>query len=128
MLLEHFYRELGAGAPAGDALHRAQSWLRERTAAEVIAFAARMRSDGPAGARQALAEAKIRMLAGDYAGAGAVAKEAAAVATADEERREARALTAKATLLAGAAGGRSDRLLYEHPYFWAPFVLVGDWQ
>ncbi|AGL19263.1 tetratricopeptide TPR_2 [Actinoplanes sp. N902-109] len=131
MLLEHFYRELGAGVPAGDALHRAQSWLRERTVTDVVEYAARIRADTPAGhpaaVRQALAEARIRLLAGDHTGAAAVAQDAARSSVADE-RRDARALVARASLLAGMAAGRPDRRLYEHPYFWAPFVLVGDWR
>ncbi|GIF06931.1 CHAT domain-containing protein [Actinoplanes siamensis] len=132
LLLERFYRALGDGAAAGDALTRGQRWLRDRTAEEAAEAAARIRASTPAGhpaaVRQAIIEARMHQLAGDHAAALLAATGAAELATADEDRLQARRLAARSRLLAGTPATGAGRKVYEHPFFWAPFVLVGDWR
>jgi CHAT domain-containing protein len=34
----------------------------------------------------------------------------------------------KGTALAAAAGQLRSEAKYRHPYYWAPFILIGDWR
>ncbi|WFE65130.1 CHAT domain-containing protein [Micromonospora sp. WMMD714] len=134
MLLDEFYRSLGDGSPAVVALHRAQSWLRRRTAADVLAYVGQARDSAgtshPAAARLALAEARIRLVAQDFVGAAGTAQAALTLAGTARDRRRVEGVLYRARFLAGTGKGVPvdlDRRLYDSFFFWAPFVLVGDW-
>ncbi|WP_229402919.1 CHAT domain-containing protein [Micromonospora okii] len=134
MLLDEFYRGLGDGPPAVVALHRAQSWLRRRTIADVLAYVGQARdsagADHPAASRLALAEARIRLVARDFVGATNAAQAALTLAGTARDRRRVENVLHRARFLAGT-GVRVPvdlgRRLYGSFFFWAPFVLVGDW-
>ncbi|MFI7635349.1 CHAT domain-containing protein [Nonomuraea sp. NPDC049400] len=130
LLLGRFYQALADGTSAIDALRAAQAWLREVPATEVLGYLASVAPmvSGEAGARLLVAEALIRLAARDFEGAAAAC--AAALETLAEEhvRRTAQALRQRALLLAaGGAAPDLDRPVYPHPFFWAAFVLIGDW-
>ncbi|MEU1885970.1 CHAT domain-containing protein [Micromonospora rifamycinica] len=134
MLLDEFYRGLGDGSPAVVALHRAQSWLRRRTVADVLAYVGQARDSAgtshPAAARLALAEARIRLVARDFAGATDTAQVALSLAGTARDRRRVESVLYRARFLARTGKGVPvdlDRRLYDSFFFWAPFVLVGDW-
>ncbi|MEV6798365.1 CHAT domain-containing protein [Micromonospora rifamycinica] len=134
MLLDEFYRGLGDGSPAVVALHRAQSWLRRRTVADVLAYVGQARDSAgaahPAAARLALAEARIRLVAQDFVGAASTARAALTLAGTARDRRRVESVLHRARFLAGAdvrVPVDLSRRLYDSFFFWAPFVLVGDW-
>jgi CHAT domain-containing protein len=128
MLLDRFYRNLGKGQRAAHALAEAQRWLRDQTAADACAFVADMPDSDHGQAQITLAEARIRNVAKDFAGAAILADAAAGSAAADSDRRAARELRDGARIAARARRlPVFDRPVYRHPFFWAGFVLVGDW-
>jgi CHAT domain-containing protein len=123
---------LSRDQPAVLALAAAQRWLQTRTAGEVCAFAARARlqlADGdPVAARLALAEAQIRLSAGDLQGAVTAAETAVSAAT-NDARSAAEDVRDVARFLQPASRPPNlARKVYAHPFFWAPFVLIGDWR
>ncbi|MEU1391908.1 MULTISPECIES: CHAT domain-containing protein [unclassified Nonomuraea] len=136
LLMQHFYRELLSGTDKAEALRRAQRRLRDMTAAEVVGLCERAASaageDG-LDARLLLEEsiADVRFRARDYAGAQAAYERLLPRVPQDGpwplrlEMGETRSRWA-----ATAAGEPADyeRKIYEDPYHWAPFILVGDWR
>ena len=113
ILMERFYRELGAGLPAGEALTQAQLYLRRLTDTEVTAIIERLPqhaggADGPYGPAghpgQGPAIPRADM-------AHAFLKGSGNPAPTDDERPDE-----------NQAGARP----FADPSYWAPFVLIGD--
>ncbi|MFD7609488.1 CHAT domain-containing protein [Streptomyces sp. NPDC059828] len=131
MLFRQFYERLASGEPAIDALRSAQERLRVTTAGDVLAYLASvqaMATGSHAAARLLVAEARIRLMAGDFTGAAAACE--AALRTPTEQpavRRSAQGIRQRALLHHGQASPDFDRMVYAHPYYWAAFVLIGDW-
>ncbi|MEV1005019.1 CHAT domain-containing protein [Nonomuraea sp. NPDC050202] len=139
LLMQHFYRELLSGTDKAEALRRAQRRLRDMTAAEVVAQceqAAAATGDDATGedwidARLLLEEsvAAVRFRAGDYAGAQVGYERLLPRASGPRLLRLEMGETRSRWAAAGAIE-RADykRKIYEDPYHWAPFILVGDWR
>ncbi|WP_169789187.1 CHAT domain-containing protein [Nonomuraea candida] len=133
MLLTRFYAQLTEGCPKVHALQRAQSWLRERTIGDVLSFAREARGrrgldDVSVGAVD-LEVAALHMAGRDFAAAeelyetirarpGLTAEQAGAARVGSLQARLMRDQPAASDL---------DRRVFDDPYHWAPFVLVGDW-
>jgi CHAT domain-containing protein len=138
MLMEAFYRSLLAGASKALALQEAQTSLRRASLRDVITHCeAAMGNPDLAGMPEVVATldrdvADARYRAGDFA----------AALTSYSRLLEQVPVSSPthAVLLAAAARCRAamrgsdaiaadyDRRPFEHPYYWAPFVLVGDWR
>lgn len=136
LLMQRFYRELLDGTDKAEALRRAQRHLRDITAGEVVGQceeAAAVSSADDVAARLLLEEtiADVRYRAGDFAAAQAVYQRLLD-GTAEDDRRHLRLRVAETRSRWAAAGAsrRADyeRKIYQDPYHWAPFVLVGDWR
>ncbi|MEU6789845.1 CHAT domain-containing protein [Nonomuraea angiospora] len=144
MLLRDFYAALAGGTSKAESLRQAQALLSERTLADVLAHARESRErlgDDPAAAAT-LAREEARMLARSGDGDAALRLLADTLRTpgldgADQEllrvaqkRIMLAAPTANAASPADAApvadAGPGSRV-FADPYYWAPFVLVGDW-
>lgn len=84
--------------------------------------------DGEAAGRLLVAEARIRLAARDFAGAAAAGARALETLADPLLRRTAETLRQRALLLAGPEVVQDlARPVYAHPFFWAAFVLIGDW-
>jgi len=136
ILMGTFYQALKDGSGKAEALQQAQLRVKDLTARQAIALCqeakARFTSAEGAWGRNLLDEdiARLRYLAGDFAGARADYQ--ALRQRLPTESREAREIEVRITQceLAGSVGGKADyeRKVYAHPYYWSPFVLVGDWK
>ncbi|MFF5235028.1 CHAT domain-containing protein [Dactylosporangium sp. NPDC000521] len=142
LLMRAFYQALLNGAGKADALRTAQLALRATTAADVIAYCtaaiAELEAAPDAGSAQnatarALLAADLagaRLRAGDAAGALAAYTDLLASAGPEAPRygglRRAAARARAASR--GPATVDHERTMYDHPYYWAPFALVGDWR
>ncbi|MFD5428332.1 CHAT domain-containing protein [Streptomyces sp. NPDC127084] len=136
MMFGHFYACLASGEPAIDALRSAQERLRLTTAGDVLSYLASLgpaAAESHAAARLLVAEARIRLMAADFAGAAAACDSALKAPTdptgQSAVRSSAQAIRQRASLLRGDGNGSPDfdRPVYAHPYYWAAFVLIGDW-
>jgi CHAT domain-containing protein/tetratricopeptide (TPR) repeat protein len=101
LLMESFYRELAAGTAKSEALRKAQIYLRHLTGREALDhFKARLEAFEAAGDREG-AEAMKRNL-----------------------------MSVQLKIMAGEAETPprrgQDWPLFDHAYFWAPYVLIGD--
>ncbi len=135
MLLTEFCTILaGGGVSKAEGLRRAQLHLRDCTAAQAAQYArqARLRCGGrgPAAVPMLLAEARIRLAAGEYLASAALCETVLADEDVVGEPRERAATLHVTAQFAGGTGDRPDlkRKVYANPFFWAPFVLVGDWR
>ncbi|MFJ9207841.1 CHAT domain-containing protein [Streptomyces sp. NPDC102264] len=137
LFMERFYDLLVTGAPRGRALHEAQATVRGMTVDAAVRWcedAQAMAGDSAAPAeRTAYESALLRLLceAGDLRAAERTfARLKERTPSGGPERRELMVLWSRLTASAGARGGGGGRgpraRPFEHPYFWAPFVLVGD--
>jgi len=144
--MQHFYRALYDGAGKAAALRRAMLHVRDVTLAEVVAYCeeAIARLDGVApehvGAdtRAQLGEdiADARYRAGDFAAALAgyehlmAGSSPGSAGSSPRYPALARAAARCRTVLRTGGGATPDygRQPFVHPYYWAPFVLVGDWR
>lgn len=137
LLMQHFYRELLSGTDKAEALRRAQLRLRDMMAAEVVARCERAASaaTGEDGldVRLLLEEsiADVRFRARDHAGAQA-GYERLLRRTPEDGPRRLRLEMGETRSRWAAAGSTEpadyERKIYEDPYHWAPFILVGDWR
>jgi CHAT domain-containing protein len=132
MMLTEFYRRLAEGEPAVVALWGAQHWLRNRTAGDVVAYVEAVKvgecTVSPLTTRLEATLAHMLLTAGEHEAAAKAVDAAAASATNAEARRIADTLALRVRMIAwaGIAPDRNQKI-YRHPYFWAPFVLIGDW-
>ncbi|MEU6719610.1 CHAT domain-containing protein [Nonomuraea sp. NPDC046802] len=137
LFMERFYELLVAGAPRGQALHEAQATVRGMTMDSVrrwcenaLAHATTSGAEADAAERRAYELTLLRLLCAS--GELSAAKRKfdhlkQHTRSASPERRELMVLWSR--LMASAKAGRDvDRCShpFEHPYFWAPFVLIGD--
>lgn len=129
--MRHFYGALLAGAPKAAALREAQTRLRATTAGDVVAYCTAALDAGGSRALLAADIADARLRAGDAAAAlegyRALLADAApgSAYAAELARASARC---RAVLRSGSATVDYGRALFDHPYYWAPFTLVGDWR
>ncbi|WP_406002276.1 CHAT domain-containing protein [Streptomyces sp. NBC_00829] len=129
ILFGHFYERLASGEHAIDALRSAQDRLRMTSADDVLAYLASVAPlvSGAAAARLLVAEARIRLMAADFAGAAAACDTALKTITEPSARRNALTIRQRALLHRSQAPPNLGRPVYAHPYYWAAFVLIGDW-
>ncbi|MEU8193604.1 CHAT domain-containing protein [Microbispora amethystogenes] len=129
MLFRHFYERLVAGERAVDALQAAQERLRVTTAGDVLAYLESVAPllPAPAAARLLIAEARIRLMAADFGKAVAACDAALETVGEPAVRRSAQTIRQRALLHAGSEPPNPGRAVYAHPYYWAAFVLIGDW-
>lgn len=134
LLMREFYSALLTGTPKAAALRAAQLRLRATTAGDVVGYCTAALDAGAADGSRALlatdvADAQLR--AGDAAAAlaayRALLDEAipGSAHAADLARASARC---RAVLRSGSATVDYGRTLFDHPYYWAPFTLIGDWR
>lgn len=135
ILMRKFYESLLDGERSKvDALRESQRYLRRMTMADAIEYVEQISRRSEHDARAAsyfdLTIAEIRLAARDYA-----------AALKDFQNLKARPdLEAEVKKRAGVGLARAsyglksnttadyERRLYDRPYFWAPFILVGDWR
>ncbi|MFD5757734.1 CHAT domain-containing protein [Streptomyces sp. NPDC127044] len=129
ILFGHFYERLASGEHAIDALRWAQDRLRATSAGDVLAYLASVAPlmTGQAAARLLVAEARIRLMAGDSDATIAACDTALRTLTDPTTRNKAREIKEMASLPRGQAARNLDSPVYAHPYYWAAFVLIGDW-
>ncbi|MFE4372836.1 CHAT domain-containing protein [Streptomyces sp. NPDC056835] len=140
LFMERFYDLLVAGAPRGRALHEARATVRGMTVEAAVRWCedALARAVGHAedheaetAARTAYDSAMLRLIceSGDLSAARRTfARLKERTPSGSPERRELMVLWSRLIASAEARGGARPgiRRPFEHPYFWAPFVLVGD--
>jgi CHAT domain-containing protein len=125
-LMSCFYGELGAGKSKAAALRAAQLRLRDLTVWDAITYCEEIRPKDKVGARLIDRDiADLRYVARDFEGAlenyRALAADGGDLELAGAITRCQRALRAKPEK-------DYDMRPYTDPYFWAPFVLIGDWR
>ncbi|MFB6983234.1 CHAT domain-containing protein [Streptomyces scopuliridis] len=140
LFMERFYDLLVAGAPHGRALHEARATVRRMTVdaavrrcEDALALAVGHAEDheAEAAARTAYESAMLRLIceSGDLPAARRKFERLKErTPSGSPERRELMVLWSRliASAEARGGGGTGVRRPFEHPYFWAPFVLVGD--
>ncbi|MEV0405679.1 CHAT domain-containing protein [Actinoallomurus sp. NPDC050550] len=132
LLMRGFYAELVGGAGKAVALQRAQRATREMTIGQVVAYCEALRPERAGAARRMLDLdiADLAFRAGDFAVALAGYERLAAepeVAGPERVALVAAAARSRRALRAGATPDYSRRP-FADAYYWAPFVLVGDWR
>lgn len=129
ILFGHFYDRLASGEHAIDALRWAQDRLRATTADDVLAYLGSCAPlvTGQVEARLLVAEARIRLMASDFDGAIAACDRALRTVTEPTAQRNAQGIRARALMHRGRSAPKLGRPVYAHPYYWAAFVLIGDW-
>jgi CHAT domain-containing protein len=131
VLMTAFYRRLLAGESKVTALREAQRETRAMTAADLVAYCERALPDVPEEdqwlLRHDIADARLR--ARDFAAALAGYEKLAAEPDppGGAERLRLAQIRCRRALRRPAAVDYSVRP-FEHPYYWAPFVLIGDWR
>jgi CHAT domain-containing protein len=130
-LMDELYSRLTRGTGAAEAVRAAQLAVRDASAARVLDFTrrARQNSTDPVLEREMrLEEAELYLAAGDAAGAeAAVASGRGDLPGAAPTR--VRAVRAKAALLRRAqVVPQLSKRVFDRPFYWAPFVVVGAWK
>ncbi|MGI5229860.1 CHAT domain-containing protein [Actinoallomurus sp. CA-142502] len=138
LLMRGFYSGLVEGRSRAEALSLAQRRLRATSLADVIDYCseavATAHDTMPSSVRLLLERniADARYRAGDYVAACADYERLAdAVPPGLSEHRRLTAAVARSRAASRYREAASpDYLLtpYAHPYYWAPFVLIGDWR
>ncbi len=125
-----FYERLGHGSPLATALSAARHRLRTMSLAQALEHCERerRRTDDP-DAEHSLSHdiARLRLRAGDVTGALAEIDARLAGASAGSPHQHRMLMLRNR---ARYASPRHDHHLpaFDHPYYWAPFTLVGDWR
>ena len=133
--MHFFYTELLAGASKAEALRSAQRAVMQTSIREAIAYCeeAKHYADQPDLIRNITSDiAQLQYLAGDFNKAAFSFDQAAVLLDEAEslERRELLRNAARSRARQRETDRRSnyERRPYVDPYYWAPFVLVGDWR
>lgn len=133
LLMQSFYRHLRTGEIKARALQQAQLELRALTAGEAVAYCEQIgeRLTDPVARRRLEWDlAFLRFRARDFD--GAMEGYQALLAETDPAGQEYLSLLQAVThcQMAGRQPQSVDYgvRLYDHLYYWAPFVLIGDWQ
>jgi CHAT domain-containing protein len=124
ILMRGFYTALKAGQGKAAALREAQLSLREMTVIDAIGYCTEIRQDGDSGLLDRDI-ADLRFIAKDFA-AALEGYQRLAAHGADPEL--ASAITRCRRALRAGPTPDYDLRPYADPYFWAPFVLMGDWR
>lgn len=137
ILMQKFYEALSTTTKV-EALRIAQLALKEMTTQEALNYCEQavsmLKSSGETDAVHVLTEdtADLHFQAGNYAEAGRLYQELLAVLDADQNaalfQRVDAALTRCEMLEHRPKKPDYEKQVYSHPYHWAPFILVGDWQ
>ncbi|SES47956.1 CHAT domain-containing protein [Streptomyces sp. yr375] len=137
LLMRHFYAALGGGEPRASALSSAQQSLRQTTAAEALRFLTETLRQLPAGheaARRATQRRMAELLMQARAFDEALELLETVLARTGAEDPDYLRFLAHVTVCrrrkARAAQDAPDlgRRVFDHPYYWAPFQLIGDWR
>ncbi|MEU5992043.1 CHAT domain-containing protein [Spirillospora sp. NPDC047418] len=125
LLMYSFYKARNGGEGKAEALRTAQLAVRDATLQDIIDYCARVGGDHGVHARQ-VADARFR--ARDFTAAAAAYADLLDV-PGNEDDQDLRAAHARAALARKGRGGEPDyaKKIYPHPYYWAGFVLIGDW-
>ncbi|MEU6311934.1 CHAT domain-containing protein [Streptomyces sp. NPDC047014] len=134
LLMEDFYRRLRDGSAVGAALSAARHRLRTVSLGQALEHCERERERERLGAgdRDSVRSlshdiARLRLRAGD--GGGALAEiDALLAGTPDGSPDRRRLLVLRNRARYASARPDHDRPAFDHPYYWAPFTLVGDWR
>jgi CHAT domain-containing protein len=137
-IIERFYSNLLAGLSKVEALQQAQLAVKEMNVQSALDYSQiaidRLKASGEEKALLTLTEhlAGLHYQAGNYVEAiqiyEALLEEVDLDAELDKYRTLDVALTRCKLLASGPQQTNYDRKIYSHPYHWAPFILVGDWQ
>lgn len=136
ILMQVFYEKLREGATKVVALQSAQRAVKEMTARKAIEYCEQTISllgqAGQTKAQRAIRKdiADLHFQGRNYEAAGKIYQELQAELQTDEgEYLElAIALTRCNRLALRNFNLDYKRHVYDHPFYWAPFILVGDWQ
>ncbi|KDN73999.1 hypothetical protein DF19_42190 [Streptomyces olindensis] len=134
LLMRSFYQKLMNGMPKANALSAAQSDVATSTLAQVITYCEEVRavSVDPAEIRSLNLEiADLHTRAGDHrAAAGVLSQVLENLDEDDPETLEISRFKARCLAQLRRASSRPDYTprRYEDSYYWAPFVLTGDWR
>jgi CHAT domain-containing protein len=136
ILMLKFYQALRAGASKAEAIQNAQIELMGMTAKDVIAYCqtAKQRLSGPeAASAQRLLDrdiADVQFAARDFdAALDGYTRLRAGLEPGDKEYHSLTvAIIRCQRALQNPQSIDYETCLYDHPYYWAPFVLVGDWK
>ncbi len=130
LLTATFYERLRAGAGVAAALRDAQRRVLGATLADLLDYCATTRPEP--GAPTALLDldvAAIQLAAGDTAAALRGYRRVAEAQPPGSPWYAAAVRGAATARLAGSARHPDYRIRpYRHPYYWAPFYLMGDWR
>ncbi|MGW5070804.1 CHAT domain-containing protein [Streptomyces cyaneofuscatus] len=136
LLMRHFYRRLqetrGDGSPwtLAHALRAAVVHLRSLTRQQLAESASGRSADGLT-AREPSTARMLRVDAAALGSADRFPAARAALATSTDPLLRDAALEAEErqeTLAAVVEGSGDAGHPFQHPYYWAPFILVGDWR
>ncbi|WP_328807823.1 CHAT domain-containing protein [Nonomuraea antri] len=125
LLMTDFYHEIAAGTGKAVALQRAQNTLRSISGDEVI----RRCEQAPGSYAEDIADVRFRC--GDFAAArDAYSRLLEAADPHGDHAARLQAAETRSRWAASAADRPPDyqRRIYSDPYYWAAFVLVGDWR
>jgi CHAT domain-containing protein len=127
MFFECFYKSLEDGTPA-EAFKHSQNFLRQVSAREVIDSLSVARNDISIGSavyyRLLLSEAKMRALH-DGVGGEQLCEKILAESPQPAIRSKAKILKAQIKLIGDADRRSLQDSPFGHPFYWAPFVLLG---
>ncbi|WP_060181113.1 CHAT domain-containing protein [Streptomyces sp. IMTB 1903] len=130
LLMEDFYRRLKQGSPLATALSAARHRVRTMTLEQALEHCEReRRRTADPDCEHSLSHdiARLRLRAGDVGGAlEEIEARLADACAGSAHRRRMLVLRERARY----ASPRRDHHLpaFDHPYYWAPFTLVGDWR
>lgn len=135
ILMRKFYQSLLEGeTDKVDALRESQKYLRRMTMSEAIKYVQQIRDrpehDARATSYLDLTIAEIRLAARDYRAAVKDFQGLEAQPELENEIRERAGIGVGQSSFGSMSDVAVDynRPLYNRPYFWAPFVIVGDWK
>ncbi|MFE5565722.1 CHAT domain-containing protein [Amycolatopsis japonica] len=136
ILMTDFYRQVQAGEPLARALSLAQAALAAMSARDVIAHCDAQLAAAPDHTTTSallLAKAGAQTMAGDLAAALESCREVVRAPATGQAVEALRARAARRIALLQLKGEGDliqdyDARPFAHPFYWAAFILVGDWR